>query len=140
MPAVKPDVVVVVIVHHHRALPLPHRLLQAFQQTAADIRFHDEPVDDQFNVVDLITIESQPRENFSDFAVDPGIQIAFFSQSFEQFPVMSFATAHQRSQQGDFPTVEVPKDQIADLIVGMVYHLFARYRRIGIRRTGEQQP
>ena len=137
--AVKADVVRIVIVNHHRPFALPHRLLQAFEQPFADILFHHEPVDDQLDMVDFITVELHPGMHLTNLTVHTGIEVAFFNKTLEQFAVVSFTPADQRRQQRDLAPGKIAQDQVDDLRIGMVYHQFARDGRIGVRRPREKQ-
>ena len=55
--AVKTHVVRIVVVDHHRSLALPHGLLQALEHPRPDIGLHDQAVDDQLDMVNLIAVE-----------------------------------------------------------------------------------
>ena len=123
-----------VIIDGHRALALPHRLLQRGNQPVTGLLVHRQPVDHQVDRVNLITVEAHAGRYFTDFAVDAGIDVTFLGQRFEQFAVVSFAAFHDGGHQGDLAPGETPEDQVGDLVVGVVDHLLTRDGRIGPRR------
>ena len=128
-----------VVVDGHRPLALPHRLLQRAHQPFGGIGRYAEAVDHQIDRVDLIAVELHARRDFADLAVDAGIDIPLLGQLFEQFAVVPLAALHHGSEQGDPATVEIPEDQIGDLLVRVMHHLLARGRRIGARRACVEQ-
>ncbi len=139
MPRIEPLLVGAVIVEGHRALALPHGLLERGHEPLARLLAHRQAIDDQIDRVYLIAVEAHAGRNFANLPVDAGIDIPFLGQGLEQLAVMTFAPLDDRRQEGDFAPCEVFEDQFGDLLIGVMHHFFAGNGRIGTRRPGIEQ-
>ncbi len=128
-----------VVVDGHRALALPHRLLERGHQPLARLLAHLQAVDHQIDRVDLVAVEPHARRDFADFAVDAGVDVALLGERLEELAVVALSAFHDGGRQGDAPPGEPFEDQFGDPVVGVVDHLLARDGRIGARRPCVEQ-
>ncbi len=113
--------------HHHLFLSKAHGFGHTFAQTAFVFRRRFKPVDHQLYAVILIAVELHALHNLAQFAVDTHIQIAFASQTLEQFLVMALAVFHQRSQQINFAVFEFIEYELHYFFFGIFHHFGARF-------------
>ena len=73
-------------------------------------------------------------------AVDARVEIAFASEAFEEFAVMSFALSHNGSEYVYALAVVVCPYHFKNLLFGVFHHLLAR--SVAVSRTGacEEKP
>ena len=88
----------------------------------------------------FITVYAHSRYYFLYLSIDPGIYIAIAPDLFEQLPVMSLPSPYQGSQHINLlPRVSIHND-LQDLILRVLHHLFTGYIGKCIRCPGKKKP
>jgi hypothetical protein len=111
--------------HHHHTFAF----LQGFVNGLADARevfsIGDDTVDDDFDVVDLVSIHLHFRRDLHDLSVNPYFGISGFTYLLEQLAVMTFPAFDYGCQQYELLSLEIIQDRIEDLIFRLPDHLIA---------------
>ena len=95
-----------------------------------------EPVDDQFNEMGLVTVQSSDFIKLTELTIYTDLRISTLTHLLEQLLVMALTAPYQRSEQVAFTACVVLHDQGDDLLVCISDHRFACLRRVRCRRTG----
>ena len=92
------DAARIFVKNHNEAVALFHSdtdgLLQPFCVFVTDLQF----VDHHLNVVVLITVHFHPAGDFLHLSVDADVQVTLPAHGLKEFPIMTFAAAHQRGE------------------------------------------
>ena len=90
-------------------------------------------------IVVFVAVKAHVGYYFAHFPVHADVQVAFFPQLLEQFPVVSLARMHKRGQQQDFLAVVIAEDVPEYLVMGIAHHFFPCVIRICVSDAGVQK-
>ena len=92
-----------------------------------------------FDVVVLVSVEFHAMHDFTHFAIDADIEVAFLADILEKFLVVSLSGTYQGSQQIDTLSLIVLMNQVENLLFRVLHHLLSRQIGIGNTGTGIKQ-
>ena len=98
-----------------------------------------QAVDDDLDVVRLVTVDAHPGSQIGRLAVDAGLEKTGLEDALEEFPVVSLARADHGREDAQPPGGIVACDELADLLVGMADHRLPAYGRESHRSPGVEQ-
>ena len=120
-----------IVVESHRSLTLTHRLLERGHNSLLRLVRYAHTVHDEFYGVYLVAVEFHTRRNLSYFAVNACVDISALGQRLEQLAVVSLAALDDGGHKGYFATFESLENKVANLLVGVVYHLLVGNGGVG---------
>ena len=97
MAAIKTRSVCIIIIYSHRTLALTHCLFEARNQTIVRRSAHNQSIDNQINMVNLVAVELHTCRDIGNLAIDSSIQIALLLKLLEQLTIVTLATLHNGS-------------------------------------------
>ena len=104
---------------------LPKRQFHGFFKAFFVLSRHFQAVDHQFHSVILVAVELHAECNFTQFAIDTHVDIAFLSVLLKKVFVVAFAILHQWRQNVNFLAVVLVENQRKYLFNGVFHHTLA---------------
>ena len=112
------------LIHHQFLVALLESGLHRRKQTLAFLFTHLETVDHEFDTVVTVAVQPHAAADLHKFTVDTHIQIPLFDQLFEKLFIMSLAVLHQRCENIYLLAVILSENELDNLFVGILHHLF----------------
>ena len=97
MAAIKTRSICIIIIYSHRTLALTHCLFEARNQTIVRRFAHNQSIDNQIDMVNLVAVELHTCRDIGNLAIDSSIQIALLLKLLEQLTIVTLATLHNGS-------------------------------------------
>ena len=127
------------ILDHHRPFAVVQGRANGFHQAGRIGLGGSQAVDDDLDVVRLVTVDAHPGSQIGRLAVDAGLEKTGLEDALEEFPVVSLARADHGREDAQPPGGIVACDELADLLVGMADHRLSAYGRESHRCPGVEQ-
>ena len=123
-----------------RAAAHAERDLGGLRHARPDALLHDQPVDDDLDVVDLVPVELHPLRDLHDLAVRADALEAGLGRLLEQVAVVALPAADDRREDLHARALRECRDRVDDLVVRLTLHRRARDVRVGVGGAGVEQP
>ena len=117
-------------VQNHKAARKRQRGLDRVRQTSCQIGLHDEPVNDDLDVVLFVFVERNFFCQIIDAAVDPHARVAAFSCVLKDLCMLTLFSAHNRGEYLKARLFGKAHDLIDDLVDSLPLDLFAALRTV----------
>jgi len=125
--------------HEHGALAVGQGVLHRAGEAEPVLLLHHEPVNHDFDVVNLVTVHLHLGHDVEQFAVHAHFGEAKFGNLLKIFAVVALAALYHGRQHHQLLAVEVLQDVVDNLVVALPNHLLARGVAEGFGRAGVEQ-
>ena len=125
--------------NHYQSLALGKCGCKALLQSLRILGIHGKFVNDNLNVMVLVSLQHHAARHLAQLAIYAHIEIALAHHLLKQLLVVSLAVLHKRSKYIYALAVICIEQQFKDFLLGIFHHLLAREVRVGIGRTRIEQ-
>ena len=112
-------------INHHLAVTLTQSIGDGGLKPRQIFRGDFQTIDDQFDIVILITVEHHVERQIAQLSIHPHCKEAFFSQLLKKFLIVALAVFDDRSENIDLVPVVTLKNQVDDLLFRVFDHRLA---------------
>ena len=112
--------------NHHQAIALRKCRREALLQALCILGIHGQLVNDNLNVVVLVSLEHHSARHLAQLAIDANIKISLAHHLLKELLVVSLAVLHKRSKYIYTFAVVGIEQQLKHLLLGILHHLLAR--------------